>query len=75
MLDRKRHWLQTQIARVNTHDSISAFRKSHFQNKFKRKTSLVKMRFICMNNYINGLELSLALKQRLEATRIWPVMR
>ena len=35
------------------------------------------MSFICMriknHFHINGVELSLALKQRLEATRKWPI--
>ena len=50
-------------------------KNSHFQNEAKSKTYLVQMSFVCMKIYnhfhINGLALSLALKQRLETTRKW----
>ena len=50
---------------------------SHFRNEAKFKTFLVKMKFICMrikkHFHINGFTLSLALKQRLEATGKWPI--
>ena len=49
----------------------------HFQNEAKRKFFLVKTSIICMEiknrSQINGLALSLALKQRLGATREWPI--
>ena len=52
-------------------------KNSHFRNKAKCKTFLVKMKFICMriknHSHINGFTLSLALKQRLEATWKWPI--
>ena len=45
----------------------------HFQNEAKCKTFVVNMRFICMriknHFHINGFALTLALKQRVEATR------
>ena len=48
-----------------------------FQNEAECKTFVVKMSFMCMkikNHFqTNGLALSLALKQRLEATRKWTV--
>ena len=50
-------------------------KNSHFQNEAKCKTYLVQMSFVCMKIYnhfhINGLALSLALKQRLGTTRKW----
>ena len=50
---------------------------SKFQNEAECKTFVVKMSFTCMkikNHFqTNGLALSLALKQRLEATRKWTV--
>ena len=50
---------------------------SKFQNEAGCKTFVVKMSFMCMkikNHFqTNGLALSLALKQRLEATRKWTV--
>ena len=46
-------------------------KNSLFQNEAKTKTSLVKMRFICMrienHFYISGFALSPTLKQKLEA--------
>ena len=52
-------------------------KNSHFRNEAKLKTFLVKMKFICMriknHSHINGFALSLALKQRLEATGKWPI--
>ena len=52
--------------------SPTSSKNSHFQNEAKCKTLLMKMRFICMRLknrfHINGFALSLALKQRLEAT-------
>ena len=48
-----------------------------FQNEAECKTFVVKMSFMCMkikNHFrTNGVALSLALKQRLEATRKWTV--
>ena len=66
---------------IEKHSAISEFQlHSHFQNEAKCKTFLVKMSFIrmrinCMKmlTYINGFTLSLALKQRLEATQKWPI--
>ena len=56
---------------------LSEFQNSHFQNEAECKTFVVKMSFMCMkikNHFqTNGLALSLALKQRLEATRKWTV--
>ena len=53
------------------------FKNSHFQNEAKYKTFLAKMNFICMrikNRYhINSFALSLALKQKLEASWKWPI--
>ena len=50
---------------------------SKSQNEAECKTFVVKMSFMCMkikNHFqTNGLALSLALKQRLEATRKWTV--
>ena len=50
---------------------------SKFQNEAECKTFVVKMSFMCMkikNHFqTNGLALSLAFKQRLEATRKWTV--
>ena len=50
---------------------------SHFQNEAKCKTFVLKMSFICMrienHFHINGSALSLALKQKLEATRKWAI--
>ena len=49
---------------------------SHFQNEAKCKTFVVKMSFICMRKnhfHINGFTLSLALKERREATRKWAI--
>ena len=52
--------------------------KTHVQTKAKCKTFVVKMSSICMGiKYhfeINGFTLSLALKQRLEATRKWRII-
>ena len=49
----------------------------HFQNEAKCKTFLVKRTFIFMtiesHFYINGFALSLAFKERLRATRKWPI--
>ena len=49
----------------------------NFQNEAKCKTFVGKMSFLWMkikNHFqINGFALSLALKQRLEATRRWTV--
>ena len=59
---------------------ISQFQvpKTHIQNKAKCKTFVVKMSSICMgikNHFeVNGFTLSLALKQRLEATWKWPIV-
>ena len=54
---------------------ISEFQISHFQNKAKCKTFLVKMSFILMRAkkffQINGFTLSFALKQSLGATQKW----
>ena len=51
-------------------------KNSHFRNETKCKTFLVKMKFTCMriknHFHINGFTLTLALKQRLEATWKWP---
>ena len=56
---------------------FSSFKNSHFQNQANCKTFLVKMNFICMkiksHCRINGFALSLALKQRLGATRKWSI--
>ena len=53
-------------------------KNSYFQNKTKCKLFLLKMSFICMGIeiyfHINGFVLSLALKLRLEATWIWPIV-
>ena len=51
-------------------------KNSGLQNEAKCKTFLVKMSFICMkiNNHINGFALSLVAKQRLVATRKWPII-
>ena len=50
---------------------------SKFQNEAECQTFVVKMSFMCMkikdHFQTNGLALSLALKQRLEATRKWTV--
>ena len=59
--------------------SFASFKNSHFQNKAKSKTFLVKMSFICMmiKNHLhikwNGFVLNFAMKQRLGATRKWPI--
>ena len=49
----------------------------HFQNEARCETFLVKMSYICMkiknSCYINSYDLSLALNQRLEATRKWSI--
>ena len=66
---------------IEKQSAISEFQlHSHFQNEAKCKTFLVKMSFICMRincmkmfTYINGFTLSLALRQRLEAARKWPI--
>ena len=54
-----------------------SFENSLFQKEAMWKTFLVKMRSICMRvkNHFhnNGFALGLALKQRLEATRKWPI--
>ena len=54
---------------------FQSYKNSHFQNEAKCKTYLVQMSFVCMKIYnpflINGLALSLALKQRLGTTRKW----
>ena len=56
----------------------SQFQKNpHFQNEAKRKPFLVKMRFIYIgiknHFHINGFVFSHALKQKLGATRKWPI--
>ena len=52
-------------------------KNSHFQHKGKCKIFVVKMSCICMRMkndfHISGFSLSLALKQRLVATRKWPL--
>ena len=52
-------------------------KNSHFQNEAKCKTFLVKMSLICMrikyHFHVSSFALSLALKQRLGATRKWPI--
>ena len=52
-------------------------KNSHFQNKGKCKIFVVEMSCICMRMknhfHISGFALSLALKQRLLATRKWPL--
>ena len=57
--------------------SFPSSKNSHFQNKAKSKTFLVK-RFICMRIKkhfpINGFALGLALKQRLGTTWKWPIV-
>ena len=49
----------------------------HFRNEVKSKTFLVILSFICIRKikrfHINGFTHSLALKQRLCATRIWSI--
>ena len=49
----------------------------HFQNEARCETFLVKMSYICMkiknSCYINSYDFSLALNQRLEATRKWSI--
>ena len=53
-------------------------KNSYFQDKTKCKLFLLKISFICMGIeiyfHINGFVLSLALKLRLEATWIWPIV-
>ena len=53
-------------------------KNSHCQKEATCKMFLVKMRFICMriknDLHINGFTLTLALKQRLGATRKRPVV-
>ena len=53
-------------------------KNSHCQKEATCKMFLVKMRFICMriksDLHINGFTLSLALKQRLGATRKRPIV-
>ena len=55
---------------------LPSTKNSQFQNECK--TFLVKMSFICMgirNHFlINSFARSLALKQRLGATRKWPIL-
>ena len=50
---------------------------SEFQNEVKRKTFLVKKRYICIRTknhfHVSGLTLGLTLKQRLGATLKWPI--
>ena len=57
--------------------AISSSKNPRFQNEAKCTTFVVNMRFICMriknHFHINGFALSLALKQRLEATWKWPI--
>ena len=54
-----------------------SFKNSHFQNEAKCKNFVAKMSLICMRKknhfHVNGFVLSLALNQRLEATRKWPI--
>ena len=49
----------------------------HFQNEARCETFLVKMSYICMkiknSCYINSYDFSLALNQRLKATRKWSI--
>ena len=56
---------------------FSSFKNSHFQNEAKCKNFVVKMSLICRriknHFHVNGFVLSLALNQRLEATRKWPI--
>ena len=53
-------------------------KNSHFQNEAKCKTFVVIISVICMRKknhlHINGFVLNLALEQRLEATRKWPIL-
>ena len=52
-------------------------RNSHFKNWAKCETFAVQMSFICVRIktyfHINGFALNLALKQRVGATRNWPI--
>ena len=52
-------------------------KKSHFQNKAKCETFVVKMSFICIiienHFHINGFALSLVLKVRFFGIRKWPI--
>ena len=56
---------------------FSSSKDSRFQNEAKCKTFLVKMSGSCMrikdHFLINRFALGLALRQRLEATRKWPI--
>ena len=57
--------------------SISEFQKPSSYNEAKYKTFLVKISFICMiiKNHFHkkGFALGLVLKQRLAASRKWPI--
>ena len=67
--------LQEAIAKIAANTPFLRSKNSHFQNEAKCKTFLVKMKFICTrlkSIFISiGFALSLALKQRLGATRKW----
>ena len=66
----------THVASSYANRPFPSSKNSHIQNEGKCNTFLVKMSFICkrIKNYfhVNGFSLSLALKQRLGATRKWP---
>ena len=55
---------------------LPSSKNSYFQNEADCKTLLVKMNFICRrikdHFHVIGAAFSLALKQRLGATRKWP---
>ena len=67
--------LQEAIAKIAANTPFLRSKNAHFQNEAKCKTFLVKMKFICTrlkSIFISiGFALSLALKQRLGATRKW----
>ena len=69
--------VQVHLAFKHSNTPFQNSNNPHFQNKAKSKAFLVKMSFIFMgiktNFHINIVAVSLALKQRLEATRKWAI--
>ena len=61
----------------NSNRPFRSSKNSHFQNEVKCKTFVVEMSFIYMriktHSNIIGFALSVALKQRLGATKQWPL--
>ena len=61
-----------------SNSSFSSSKNSYFQNKAQCETFLMKISFICMRIkkyfHINRFARSLALKQRLGATRKWAIV-